>query len=267
MYHFTEDCKTGIAEIDAEHEYLFQMIDQTNELLSTNADVREVGQDFLIRLKEYAKTHFKHEESYMEKIQDPELPRQRKAHAAFSDRVNSFDMTSMDEATLRTSLIELLEYMSRWLFQHILGSDIYIGQSESPFTFTDKYLTGIDLIDKEHRQLFLIIGEANELIHDELLFDKYDKIVDIINNLREYTEFHFADEEVYMETLQYPDLPQQKKAHQSFVDKLNEIDLDEVDEKQQEYLNNLISFLLSWLTMHILKMDKKIGDYVKSQKK
>ena len=70
-----------------------------------------------------------------------------------------------------------------------------------------------------------------------------------------------------METLQYPDLPQQKKAHQSFVDKLNEIDLDEVDEKQQEYLNNLISFLLSWLTMHILKMDKKIGDYVKSQKK
>ena len=47
-------------------------------------------------------------------------------------------------------------------------------------------------------------------------------------------------------------------AHQAFVDKLNEINLDDVDDNQQEYLTELVDFLLSWLVNHILKIDKLI---------
>lgn len=67
--------------------------------------------------------------------------------------------------------------------------------TEDPFAFTDKYKTGIELVDNEHKQLFDIIREVNDLIHEELLHDKYDEIMRLLAELRQYTEFHFSDEE------------------------------------------------------------------------
>ena len=61
-----------------------------------------------------------------------------------------------------------------------------------------------------------------------------------------------------MQRIEYTGLEAQQYAHQAFVDKLNEINLDDVDENQQEYLIELVDFLLSWLVNHILKVDKLI---------
>lgn len=36
-----------------------------------------------------------------------------------------------------------------------------------------------------------------------------------------------------------------------------------MDDNQEEYLMDLIGFLLGWLSNHILASDKKIGEYVK----
>ena len=83
----------------------------------------------------------------------------------------------------------------------------------------------------------------------------------ILSDLSDYTQKHFADEEQYMESINYPELPEQKKAHQIFIDKLEGIDLYSLDDNQQEYLEELIEFLLNWLSVHILNMDKRIGDY------
>lgn len=161
-----------------------------------------------------------------------------------------------------------MRYLTRWLYQHILGSDILIGKmppreqwknQENPCVFTEKYLTGIELIDGEHKTLFEIIGEANDLVKAELLHDKYDEIVNILTRLRDYTKEHFADEEEYMESINYPGIGAQKMAHKIFVSKLEEIDLQHVDDHQQEYIEELLEFLFGWLSNHILKMDKMIG--------
>lgn len=258
MYQFTDDCLTGIEEIDKEHQHLFELIGETNQLLLSDSDIRVTAMNLLKELKEYTQTHFAHEEAYMEKIQDPELSRQRSAHQAFVARVETFNIVNLSDENLRTALSDLLEYLSRWLFQHILGSDIFIGKFKSPFAFTEEYLVGVELIDEEHRKLFSIIERANDLIHEEHLHDKYDEIIEILEELKDYTIFHFEDEEHYMREINYSGLDAQIHAHESFVDKLNEVDLDDVDENQEEYLNNLIAFLLSWLVNHILKMDKLI---------
>ena len=116
-------------------------------------------------------------------------------------------------------------------------------------------------MDKEHQRLFEIIGEVNALIGNDLLHDKYDEIVRLLDELREYTKFHFEDEEAYMQKINSPMLEAQKRAHQAFVDKLMSIDLDkleEIDDNQQEYLHELIEFLGGWLINHILKMDTQI---------
>ena len=206
----------------------------------------------------------------MESIHDPELSLQKAEHAAFTTKMNEFrlDTTSPDAA--KASLQGLLSYLVRWLYHHILSNDMMIGKIQTettadPFAFTDAYKTGIELVDDEHCRLFEIIKETNDLIHEELLHDKYDEIVRLLTELKNYTEFHFHDEEVLMERIQYPGLDAQKRAHSAFVDKLVDIDLsdlDDIDNNQQTYLNDLVQFLLTWLVNHIKGMDKKIAVYM-----
>ena len=86
----------------------------------------------------------------------------------------------------------------------------------------------------------------------------YDKILDILDKLREYTKEHFADEEEYMESIHYEGLEAQKRAHDAFIEKLENIDLSDIDENPQESLQQLLEFLLGWLVNHILHTDKKI---------
>lgn len=274
MYRFTADCLTGITQIDDEHRRLFELINRTMELLHNELlqdkyhQVREVFEE----LKQYADTHFANEEAYMAAINDPELAIQQKQHMAFREKIDTLDFSNIDELEHQhETLEELLEYLVRWLYQHILSSDILIGKMPSieewnakdkPCVFTEEYMTGIPLIDGEHETLFEIIGEANDLVKAELLHDKYDEIVKILGKLKDYTNEHFQDEEEYMESVQYPGLEAQKMAHQAFVSKLEEIDLDQVDQNQQKYLEELMEFLFGWLSNHILKSDKLIADAV-----
>ena len=129
---------------------------------------------------------------------------------------------------------------------------------KDPFAFTEEYWTGIELIDDEHKKLFDIIRETNDIIHAQFLHDKYDEIMRILHELQKYTERHFKDEEDYMERIGYKRIEVQKRAHEAFVDKIKKIDLREIDDNQEEYLEELIDYLLKWLSNHILKMDKKI---------
>lgn len=264
MYRFTDDCLIGIEEIDKEHERLFQLINESMELLKEEGASKAVVKNLLKELKEYAETHFAHEEAYMEKTKDKELARQKAEHARFTEKVNSYEPGDLTEEDSRRIAEELLTYMAKWLYHHILGSDIMIGQwkeekkEADAFAFTDEYKTGITLVDDEHRRLFEIIKETNDVIEAELLHDKYDAIVHILEELKDYTIMHFSDEERYMESIGYEGIELQKAAHRAFVDRLEEINLEDVDDNQKEYLEELIDFLLSWLTNHILKMDKKI---------
>ena len=284
MYQFTEDCMTGIFEIDEEHRQLFDMINKAFALLGEEQMASAEAKELLLALRKYAEIHFEHEEEYMEKLNDPELPRQKREHQAFKEKLAEIPLDKLDGADGKQLLKEMLEYLSRWLYHHILGSDIMIGQiypvagkkenleanwqedhavdagenQEDPFTFTEKYHTGIAFVDEEHEKLFSIIRETNDLISAELLHDKYDEIIKILGELKEYTIHHFSDEEEYMKRIGYAGLEAQQRAHQAFVDKLKEINLDDVDDNQQEYLTELVDFLLGWLVNHILKVDKLI---------
>ena len=209
----------------------------------------------------------------MEHIHDPELPIQKKEHEAFTKKINTFALDTSSPEAARQSLNDLLAYLARWLYRHILSSDTMIGKmfsisadEEDPFAFCEKYKTGVELIDTEHRRLFEIIHDTNDLIHAELLHDKYDEIMHLLVELKDYTEFHFRDEENLMERIHYPEISAQKRAHTAFVERLVEVDLtdlDEMDDNQQEYLIDLINFLSGWLINHILGSDKKIGEYMR----
>jgi len=83
-----------------------------------------------------------------------------------------------------------------------------------------------------------------------------DVIGKILNELIDYTQYHFAAEEKLFDTYDYPGKQKQKQAHDNFAQKLLEF---------QEKFNTgnavvdvlLMNFLKSWLTTHIMGDDKE----------
>ena len=124
-----------------------------------------------------------------------------------------------------------------------------------------EYFTGIQLIDEEHVQLFDYANQIYNLLKDEFIADKYDNIRDLLEKLMNYAKKHFADEEAYMESIQYKKIFTQKMQHQAFVDELEKYDLEEIDqmEDQEEVIGKMLSFVTDWLVEHILHLDTQIG--------
>ncbi|MDE6916146.1 MAG: hemerythrin family protein [Lachnospiraceae bacterium] len=270
IFEFTQDCVTGIDTIDDEHRNLFALLSKAYNLACTeyHSDYYQELKNILGELDHYAETHFAHEEEYMTQIRDPELIRQRTQHTFFRDKIREYEFVNIDgESEQQRVLTELVRFLAKWLYRHILSSDILIGKlppleewmiRENPCEFTDDYLTGIALVDAEHKELFRIVDKANQLVKSFDSLSGYDNIIVILNELKEYTKEHFADEEEYMEGIQYEGLSAQKRAHEAFIDKLDNINLDQIDANPQEYLQELLEFLLGWLINHILYTDKKI---------
>ena len=93
------------------------------------------------------------------------------------------------------------------------------------YEFTDDYLTGIELIDKEHEHLFEIANETYDLLKNEFVTDKYDRIVALLEELKDYTKTHFAHEEEYMKSINYQYIWSEIHQHRTFEKKLDDIDL------------------------------------------
>ena len=125
--------------------------------------------------------------------------------------------------------------------------------------FTDEYLTGVELVDEEHKELFRIIGQVHEIIADDLKTDKYDEIIRLLEELIIYTKSHFKDEEEYLRSIQFEGLEAQRAAHETFSAGLDEIDLNKIGVHQVGMVEELIDFLAEWLADHILRMDKKFS--------
>ncbi len=228
VFEFTQDCITGIDTIDEEHRNLFALLSKAYNLASTeyHSDYYQELKNMLEELDEYAETHFTHEEEYMTQIRDPELIRQRAQHTFFRDKIREYEFVNIDhEEEQQRVLTELVRFLAKWLYRHILSS---------------------------------IVDKANQLVKSFDELSGYDSIIEILNELKEYTKEHFSDEEEYMESIKYEGLSAQKRAHEAFIDKLENIDLAQIDANPQEYLQELLEFLLGWLINHILYTDKRI---------
>ncbi len=127
------------------------------------------------------------------------------------------------------------------------------------YVFKDEYRTGIESIDQEHIKLFEIADRAYEVLVDEFIPDKYDYIVEILNELTDYAATHFKHEEEYMMSIRYKKLISHRAEHVEFIDKISQYDLSEVDENQKGIILELLEFLNDWLIHHIIENDKLIA--------
>lgn len=129
----------------------------------------------------------------------------------------------------------------------------------------EEYEVGVAEIDEQHQKLIDIANRVYELMRNELALDKYDQIVEILQELKEYTVYHFHFEEGLMQKAKYKKRFSHKLLHQEFLAQVEAVDLSAVDEEQDAYLVRIMDFIANWLIEHIVGEDKKVGKSVRAQ--
>ena len=122
----------------------------------------------------------------------------------------------------------------------------------------DEYSIGVEHIDEQHKELFRISQEIFNLYNNEFCVDKYDRIVELIEELKKYTVFHFNTEEEYMASINYKKLLSHKVDHADFIEKVSNVDLASIDKDHDAYLLDILKFVVDWIVNHILEKDKII---------
>lgn len=131
----------------------------------------------------------------------------------------------------------------------------------------DKYAVGVELIDEQHKELFRRVSDFTQIIRsNENWNDKLEKVKETMSFMQEYVIVHFHDEEIYQEQINYPDIEAHKEAHSKFREGINNyVRLFKEEGFTEEKVQEFGGKLMTWLIMHVGKMDQKIGEYAKSK--
>ena len=131
----------------------------------------------------------------------------------------------------------------------------------------DSYKIGVKLIDDQHKELFKRVSDFVQIIRSsESWDDRLAKVEETMNFMQEYVVTHFHDEEVYQEEIGYPDIENHKKAHAKFKEGIYEyVKLFEEEGMTEEKIQEFGGKLMTWLIMHVGKVDQKIGEYAKAK--
>ena len=88
------------------------------------------------------------------------------------------------------------------------------------WSWNDSYSIGIQTIDEQHKQLIKIAGKLQDMLQAGDSVDYYDYIIEAINELKDYTKYHFGYEEEKLKEFNYPDYEDHRMQHLYFVDKI-----------------------------------------------
>jgi len=133
------------------------------------------------------------------------------------------------------------------------------------FQWKERYMLGIDEIDKQHKKLFEIGNHVYDIAILNDSFDHYDEIMTLLQELYDYTQYHFGYEEELMKAHNYQGCAQQEHEHQFFVQKIESTLSDDIDNHQQETILEILNFLSEWISSHIMISDRKYADDFKAR--
>ena len=130
-------------------------------------------------------------------------------------------------------------------------------------TWSEAYATGIKLIDDQHREL---IDLTNKLYHSCRTKDDVAVFRETMSSMVDYVRFHFGTELELLEQVNYPDLLNHKKQHESLIKSILDAVKDYGDGKK--FVPNIfVRTLKDWIFSHIAVSDKLYAIYITDQKK
>ena len=120
-FGWKEIYSVGNPKIDAEHKKLFDIAEEAfTEVDATQKSVKI--KEVLTSLYDYMKTHFKHEEKFMQEINYPSLEEHKELHHIIIEKINTFvkKLPTMDENIFEKELAKIIDIA---LVHHIILED------------------------------------------------------------------------------------------------------------------------------------------------
>ena len=125
--------------------------------------------------------------------------------------------------------------------------------------FEDRFLVGVEQVDREHRRLFEIAGRTYDSLGIDAASGR-DMIREAVAGLIDYTATHFANEEALMAAAGYPELEVHRGLHEHLLLRVRDMEMRvEIDDPTVAV--DLTRFLYRWLVEHIETSDRKFGEF------
>jgi hemerythrin len=125
----------------------------------------------------------------------------------------------------------------------------------------DEYLTGVEEIDRQHKEFVKLINRLNII---QGYGDNADFALRLMNEVDKYADYHFTSEENLMNITQYPKLETQEKSHKALLFKYRQ--WMESFKNRKADIEDVIKFLEAWFDGHTINEDKKIGEFLANNK-
>lgn len=126
--------------------------------------------------------------------------------------------------------------------------------------WNDSLSVGLDSIDEQHKKLVDIL---NSLHGSSASAKDPEAVKKILNDLVEYTVYHFGFEEGLLREHHYPDFDNHVVAHQALVAQVGKFNED-FQAGRAKLSSELFKFLRSWLNGHIRGTDKRYSAHLKA---
>lgn len=124
----------------------------------------------------------------------------------------------------------------------------------------ESYSVGLDSIDNDHKKLLGMINQLQTASH----YTTDDKMIEcILDDLIDYTKYHFSREEKIMHDCEYPELEAHKKLHRDMINQVSAF-IDEYRVHNTRTIDDVTQYLKSWLINHINGSDKEYIPYLKN---
>lgn len=124
------------------------------------------------------------------------------------------------------------------------------------FDWTPDMETGYSDIDTQHKQLFKIGRDLEQLIRIQCIGVTDKQLLDIVCALRDYTGYHFYEEERIMQEMNYSEIAAHKKFHKKCSDYVMKMDLPKIKAEPLNQLKLIKDEVKSWIMTHVLSDDK-----------
>ena len=125
----------------------------------------------------------------------------------------------------------------------------------SKINWNEVYKIGHEKVDSEHKKLFELANIVAQNLDDK------EAILASIKELVKYTKFHFANEEQYMKSINFPFLDEHKQLHKNIVDQVNLIVTQLNSLTSTQIAAELSIFIKENIINHILTEDKRVHHF------
>ena len=127
--------------------------------------------------------------------------------------------------------------------------------------WTPDLSVGIEFIDTQHKELFArisnLVAACQEKRGEEI-------IIETFKFLENYTIEHFGAEESAMQKHSYPQYIFHKSQHEEFIKDIQDLKGGLNKEVDRLFVADRVSnYLVNWLVLHIRKVDKALGIFLK----